>query len=118
MISRTNMFSSGKSFSIMKGEPNSPASGTIVLITGGARSGKSSYAQNQALAVSDNPIYVATAESYPSDEEFKQRIDRHKADRDQRWTSIEEPLYVSKLSLEQRVVVIDCITLWLTNFFS
>jgi len=91
---------------------------SIVLITGGARSGKSSFAQSEALSVSQNPVYVATAKVYSNDDEFKQRVNRHIADRDDRWTSIEEQLFPSKLHLEKRVVVIDCITLWLTNFFS
>ena len=91
---------------------------SIIFITGGARSGKSSYAQEQAMALSSNPVYVATAKIYANDEEFKQRIQRHKSDRDERWTLLEEQLYVSKLSLSGKTVVIDCVTLWLTNFFS
>ncbi|OIR01309.1 bifunctional adenosylcobalamin biosynthesis protein CobU [mine drainage metagenome] len=90
----------------------------ITLITGGARSGKSSYAQEAALQLSNSPVYIATAKPYADDAEFKQRIDRHKKDRDERWTSIEEQLHVSKLDLSNKVVVIDCVTLWLTNFFS
>jgi adenosylcobinamide kinase/adenosylcobinamide-phosphate guanylyltransferase len=90
----------------------------IVLITGGARSGKSRYAQELALELSPNPVYVATARAYANDEEFRQRIQRHQADRDERWTSMEELFHVSKLPLENRTVVIDCVTLWLTNFFS
>src|SRR5688500_824394 len=90
----------------------------IIFITGGARSGKSKYAQEQALALSSAPLYVATAKMYANDKEFKQRIQRHKLDRDERWTLLEEQLYVSKLSISDKTVVIDCITLWLTNFFS
>src|SRR4051812_35000436 len=91
---------------------------TLIFITGGARSGKSNYAQQQASALSANPVYVATAKVHANDEEFKQRVQRHIADRDKNWTSIEKQLYVSKLSLGNKVVVIDCVTLWLTNFFS
>lgn len=90
----------------------------ITFITGGARSGKSNYAQQQALELSSNPIYVATAKIYANDQEFKDRVQRHKSDRDERWMSIEEQFYVSKLPLQNRVAVIDCVTLWLTNFFS
>ncbi len=90
----------------------------IIFVTGGARSGKSSYAQNEALKLSQSPVYVATAKLYADDVEFKQRIQRHKNDRDERWTSLEEQFYVSKLDLANRIVVIDCVTLWLTNFFS
>ncbi len=89
----------------------------VVLITGGARSGKSSFAQNEALALSDNPTYVATAKRY-KDKEFQERIDRHMAERDQRWSTIEELFGISSLNLDKKVVVIDCVTLWLTNFFS
>ncbi|MBV4358233.1 bifunctional adenosylcobinamide kinase/adenosylcobinamide-phosphate guanylyltransferase [Pinibacter aurantiacus] len=87
----------------------------IYFITGGARSGKSSYAQKEALSLSDNPVYVATANVM--DAEFEQRVTRHKADRDERWTALEEPMHVSKLPIADRVVVVDCVTLWLTNFF-
>lgn len=90
----------------------------ILFVTGGARSGKSNYAQQLALEHSKNPIYVATARRIAGDQEFDQRIQRHQADRNENWTSIEEPLHVSKLPLKGKVVVIDCITLWLTNFFS
>lgn len=91
---------------------------SLVFITGGARSGKSRYAQNEALRLSRQPLYIATAKVYANDDEFKQRVQRHKNDRDERWTSIEEQFYISKLSLTNKVVVIDCVTLWLTNFFS
>jgi adenosylcobinamide kinase/adenosylcobinamide-phosphate guanylyltransferase len=94
------------------------AKATITLITGGARSGKSSYAQAEALSLSANPVYVASAKMHANDEEFRQRVQRHRSDRDERWTSIEEQLYISRLSLTGKVVVIDCVTLWLTNFFS
>jgi len=112
------MFFSGKNFYTMGSSENPSFKKNIVFITGGARSGKSNYAQEQALAISSNPVYVATAKVYPDDEEFKQRVHRHISDRDERWTSTEEQLYVSTLSLENKVVVIDCVTLWLTNFFS
>lgn len=94
------------------------ARATIIFITGGARSGKSSYAQQQALALSSQPIYVATAKKHTNDEEFSQRINRHISDRDERWITIEEQMYISKLLLNDKIVVIDCVTLWLSNFFS
>ena len=93
------------------------ARATIIFITGGARSGKSSYAQQQALALSSQPIYVATAKKHTNDEEFSQRINRHISDRDERWITIEEQMYISKLLLNDKIVVIDCVTLWLSNFF-
>jgi adenosylcobinamide kinase/adenosylcobinamide-phosphate guanylyltransferase len=87
----------------------------IHFITGGARSGKSSYAQKEALLLSASPVYVATANVM--DSEFQQRVTRHKADRDERWTTFEEPFHVSGLPITDRVAVVDCVTLWLTNFF-
>lgn len=85
------------------------------LITGGARSGKSRYAQKLALSQSERPVYVATAKVW--DEDFAQRIQRHKEERGPMWINYEEELYVSRLPLAGHTVVIDCVTLWLTNFF-
>ncbi len=87
----------------------------LYYITGGERSGKSSYAQNLALQLSNTPYYLATSRIW--DENHRKRIDRHIADRDQRWTSIEEEKQLSKVIQDNSVVVIDCVTLWLTNFF-
>jgi len=87
----------------------------IYYITGGARSGKSAYAQELALSLSENPIYLATARNWDAD--FDQRIKRHQSDRDERWENIEEEKYLAKLNLINRVVVLDCVTLWLTNFY-
>lgn len=87
----------------------------IVLITGGQRSGKSGYAQKFALSLSTNPVYLATSRVW--DEEFRQRVLRHQADRGPEWTNIEEEKYLSRHNLDGRVVVIDCVTLWGTNFF-
>ena len=88
----------------------------IYLITGGERSGKSSYAQTLALRLSDSPIYVATARKWDAD--FQNRIDRHQQERDERWTNIEEEKHLSKINFTGKVVLIDCVTLWLTNFFT
>lgn len=88
----------------------------MILITGGARSGKSRYAQELALRYSGHPLYVATARAW--DDEFRQRIRMHQQDRDERWRSIEEQRHLSRLPLEGEVAVIDCVTLWITNFFS
>lgn len=87
----------------------------IVLITGGQRSGKSGYAQQRALALSDRPVYLATSRIW--DEEHRQRIARHRADRGAAWTTVEEEKYLSRHDLTGRVVVVDCLTLWSTNFF-
>lgn len=87
----------------------------IYYITGGERSGKSSYAQNLALSISQSPKYVATSRIWGED--HRKRIDRHIADRDERWTSIEEEKVLASVIDENDVVVIDCVTLWLTNFY-
>ncbi len=87
----------------------------IHYITGGERSGKSSFAQNLALTLSQAPKYVATSRIWGGN--HRSRIDRHIADRDHRWTSVEEEKNLSKVIQVKDVVVIDCVTLWLTNFF-
>ncbi len=87
----------------------------IVLITGGQRSGKSQYAEQLALSLSERPVYLATAHIW--DEEFRQRVMKHQERRGSQWTNIEEERMLSRHDLTGRVVVIDCITLWCTNFF-
>lgn len=89
----------------------------ITLITGGQRSGKSAYAESLALSLSPTPVYLATAHIW--DEEFRQRVLMHQQRRGQNWTNIEEEKYLSRRTdeLRGRVVVVDCITLWCTNFF-
>ncbi len=88
----------------------------IALVLGGARSGKSRYAQQVAQALAPDPVYVATSRAY--DDDHAARIARHKADRGPEWTTIEESKHVAKPELAGRVVVVDCATLWLTNFFA
>ena len=87
----------------------------VILITGGARSGKSRYAEELALSLSKNPIYVATAHVW--DEEFAERVKKHQERRGPEWTNIEEEKLLSRHDLTGRVAVIDCITLWCTNYF-
>jgi adenosylcobinamide kinase/adenosylcobinamide-phosphate guanylyltransferase len=87
----------------------------IILITGGQRSGKSSYAEQLALQLSSHPVYVATAHIW--DEEFRMRVKKHQERRGPQWTNIEEEHFLSHHDVTGRVVVIDCITLWCTNFF-
>ncbi|MBQ6956995.1 MAG: bifunctional adenosylcobinamide kinase/adenosylcobinamide-phosphate guanylyltransferase [Bacteroidales bacterium] len=89
--------------------------GKIVLITGGARSGKSAYAEQMALALSEAPVYLATARIW--DEEFRERVRRHQERRGLQWTNIEEEKYLSRHPVAGRVVLVDCLTLWCTNFF-
>ena len=87
----------------------------IILITGGQRSGKSQKAESLALELSDNPVYLATAHIW--DEEFRRRVQIHQQRRGPQWTNIEEEKQLSLHNVEGRVVVVDCITLWCTNFF-
>jgi len=87
----------------------------IILITGGQRSGKSAYAEKLALSLSPNPIYVATAHIW--DEEFMIRVKKHQERRGSNWTNIEEEKFLSRHDIYNNVCVIDCITLWCTNFF-
>ena len=87
----------------------------IILITGGQRSGKSRHAEELALSLSEHPAYMATAHIW--DDEFRERVRKHQERRGPQWTNIEEEKFLSKHDLTGRVVVIDCVTLWLTNFF-
>ncbi len=87
----------------------------IILITGGQRSGKSEEAERMALELSDHPVYMATAHAW--DDEFQKRIVRHQQRRGSAWTNIEEEKWLSRHDVRGRVVVVDCITLWCTNFF-
>jgi len=86
----------------------------IILITGGARSGKSSYAEKTALRLSPHPVYMATARIW--DEEFRQRVLRHQRDRSKEWENIEEEKELSKHQFPERTILIDCVTLWCTNY--
>lgn len=90
------------------------------LVLGGARSGKSRFAesvinlhcQEQHL----QKIYVATATA--SDDEMKNRIKRHQNDRDEKWTLIEEPLNLASIIKQAKIddcLLIECLTLWLSN---
>lgn len=87
----------------------------IILVTGGQRSGKSGYAQRLALQLTDSPVYLATSRVW--DEEYRTRIERHQRNRGPQWTNIEEEKLLSRHKLSDRVIVIDCLTLWATNFF-
>jgi len=87
----------------------------IILITGGQRSGKSLEAERMALHLCEHPVYMATAHIW--DDEFRQRVCRHQERRGAQWTNIEEERFLSRHNVEGRVVVVDCVTLWLTNLF-
>lgn len=89
----------------------------VVFITGGARSGKSSFALNEAEKTTGHKVYIATAEAL--DDEMTERIEKHKRERGEEWRTVEEPLDLDRAvrSLEDHVavVLIDCLTLWTSN---
>lgn len=88
--------------------------GTFIL--GGAASGKSEWAENLILSSGLKVIYLATGRA--DDDEIKIRVQVHKSRRDARWTTVEEPLHLSKPLAElhpQTPVLIDCATMWLNN---
>jgi adenosylcobinamide kinase / adenosylcobinamide-phosphate guanylyltransferase len=89
----------------------------IILVTGGARSGKSSYAEQRARELGARRLYIATAQA--QDEEMRQRIEEHKRRRGHDWATIEEPLHLTETLLAQRTqtdcALVDCLTLWLSN---
>ena len=88
-----------------------------VLVLGGARSGKTAFAEALAIRSGAKPAYLATAEAL--DAEMRDRVATHKAGRAERFTTIEEPLALSdallRASAEHDVVLVDCLTLWITN---
>ena len=88
----------------------------IYYITGGQRSGKSDFGQKLALSLSERPVYLATARHW--DDDFKKRIARHQAGRDERWENIEEEKALSSHDFTGKTVLIDCVTLWLNNYFT
>jgi adenosylcobinamide kinase/adenosylcobinamide-phosphate guanylyltransferase len=89
----------------------------IILITGGARSGKSRYAEERTLLFGSRRLYVATAEA--KDEEMARRIKEHKLRRGSDWLTVEEPVELCSVLLAQRgridAALVDCLTLWLSN---
>lgn len=96
---------------------NKPQLTGISLVIGGARSGKSRFGEHLALSLNENPLYIATAEIH--DEEMQDRIDLHRQDRDERWTTLEEPINIAPIitshSTSDKTILLDCLTLWLSN---
>lgn len=89
----------------------------IELVLGGARSGKSRYAEQRAIDSGMQVVYIATAEA--GDAEMKIRIKRHRQDRPQHWKTVEEPIKlaetIEKNSGDNICLLVDCLTLWLNN---
>ncbi|MDQ1362251.1 MAG: adenosylcobinamide kinase / adenosylcobinamide-phosphate guanylyltransferase [Pseudomonadota bacterium] len=87
------------------------------LVLGGARSGKSRYAQRLAENAGREVVYIATASA--GDAEMHARIERHKQQRPNHWKLVEESIYLADVLRQQdaanRIVLIDCLTLWLSN---
>ncbi len=91
--------------------------GKLIFITGGARSGKSNLAMEIAAKEGGEVAYIATAEAL--DKEMRERIEKHKSERPPAWETYEEPLkvraLVDRLSLQKKVILIDCLTLLTSN---
>lgn len=88
----------------------------VHLITGGQKAGKSRYAHNMVLEHENAKKYfLATARVW--DDDFKTRIERHRAERHSSLITVEEEIYLQNHDFTGAVVVLDCITLWLTNIF-
>ncbi len=89
---------------------------SVTLVLGGARSGKSAYAEQLVESVGSG-LYLATAEA--GDAEMAERIRRHRQRRGARWTTVEEPLDLAgalgRYTAPGRPVLVDCLTLWLSN---
>lgn len=93
--------------------------GKAILITGGARSGKSSYAEKLAKELEGNVLYIAT--SIPFDEEMKLRIKKHKESRPQEWDTFEGYKGLGRVITDKgrqyKGILLDCITVMVTNLF-
>ena len=90
------------------------------LVLGGARSGKSAFAERLIGDSGFARVYLATAN--PGDEEMRDRIARHRTQRGENWITVEEPLALAdaltREAVHGRAVLVDCLTLWLSNLMS
>ena len=90
---------------------------TRTLVLGGARSGKSAYAERLAIESGKEVVYIATATA--GDDEMAARIKHHRGSRPAEWTTVEEPLALGnqllRWSSPDRLILVDCLTLWLSN---
>lgn len=90
--------------------------GSLIVVGGGARSGKSRFALRRGRQIGTRRVFVATAEA--SDSEMSERIERHRGERGTDFQTVEEPrelANVLRLVVDADVVVIDCVTVWLSN---
>ena len=89
----------------------------IILITGGARSGKSRHAEERATRIGNKLLYLATGQA--KDEEMSRRIAEHRKRRGPNWITVEEPIEINRVLTQQQAqvdcAVVDCLTLWLSN---
>ena len=91
--------------------------GKLILVLGGARSGKSAVSEAKVSELADEIVYIATME--PNDEELKERVKRHKKMRPAEWKTVEEPLLVQEAVQRESksgvAILIDCLTLFVSN---
>ncbi|MDY0041017.1 MAG: bifunctional adenosylcobinamide kinase/adenosylcobinamide-phosphate guanylyltransferase [Desulforhabdus sp.] len=89
----------------------------IIFVTGGARSGKSDFAQDLAEKQEGARLFIATAQ--PFDEEMHRRIEAHRSRRGDRWDTVEEPIHIGRIvgsaARAYETVLLDCMTLWVSN---
>lgn len=89
----------------------------IIFVTGGARSGKSDFAQSMAEKREGKRLFLATAQAF--DDEMRQRIEKHRKQRGNRWDTLEEPVHLGKAlrsaAGQYDTVLVDCFTVWMSN---
>src|SRR5690606_26964536 len=102
--------------SLLRGNPVTGSLPPLTLVVGGARSGKSAFAERLIVATGRPRRYIATAEAW--DDEMRERIARHRQDRSAHWATVEAQLDLAAALAEARTEeagLVDCATLWLTN---
>jgi len=89
----------------------------IIFVTGGARSGKSDFAQDMAEKIEGKRLFLATAQAF--DEEMEERIRKHQESRGARWDTLEEPIdlgeAIKSVFGEYKTILVDCLTVWMSN---
>jgi len=91
--------------------------GQITFVLGGARSGKSRFAEKLVFETGSHKIYLATSQAF--DQEMLDRIEKHQSDRGAGWVTVEEPVDINRVlkssSEPDNVILLDCLTLWISN---